>query len=339
MAFESSPVPVPPVPLTKKIVVSAGVVIILGILPVLLLTWWVGPVAAASFPLGLLGAILAAKDGSREAAISLAPVAVVAGTLSALTAGSWWWVLLLAGMGLLIGAVSKEGQGSAIVKISLVVVAAGVHRDATELLLFACFLAVGYALGLLIARTAGLGSDSVRRSFEHVSSLRAALLGAVALGLAAGMAVWLANSFAWSKALWIPLLFLVFLEFYIADAAGSAALIGARVVGGIIGIAVILPLLNLSPRILQGIIFTVLISVALAISDSIVWLSTALITASVVLVSSVDVAPGVIEGQRLIAIVVAMLLVGFTAWATRWIQTGPRSDPSAAVVSGKRQAE
>jgi len=312
----------PSIPWIKKFIGAAGIVVLLGVVPMLIVARFSGPVAAAAFPLGFLGAILAAKGGSRQVALALAPVLIVGGTLSAFTGGSWWWVVLLGALGVLIGLLATAGRLAEIMKVSLVVVAAGVHRDVSDLPMFAGFLAIGYLLGLALMRLTSSKADDERPSLAHIDARRAAVLAGFSLALSGAIAVWLTQSFGWSKALWIPVLFLVFLEFYITDSSTSTFIIASRAVGTAIGIAILFPLLSLVP--ITGILVVLLVAAGLAFSDSAVWLSTSLITAGVVLASSGNAEPGVIEGQRLWATILAMLLIGFTAWATRWIRIGEK---------------
>jgi hypothetical protein len=274
--------------------------------------------------LGFLGAILAAKGGSRQVAFALAPVVIVGGTLSTYTGGSWWWVALLGVLGFLIGTLATAGRLTEIMKVSLVVVAAGVHREVSELPTFACFLAIGYVLGLLLVLLTGSKPQDQRPSLTHINATRAALLGALSLAAAGALAVWFTQAYGWTKALWLPILFLVFLEFYVTDSTTSTGIIAGQAVGTAVGIAVLFPLLNLCPKTITALLLVLLVAAGLAFSDSVVWLSTSLITAAVVLAASGSAEPGVIEGQRLWATIVAMLLIGLTAWATRWIRTGQR---------------
>ena len=315
----------PSIPWIRTFIGAAGIVILLGVVPTLIVARFSGPVAAAAFPLGFLGAILAAKGGSRQVAFALAPVAIIGGTLSAYTGGSWWWVAVLAVLGVLIGLLTTAGRGAEIMKVSLVVVAAGVHHEASDLATFAGFLAAGYLLGLALVRLTTKKTDDQRPSLTHIDATRAAVLAGLSLALAGAIAVWLTQQFGWSKALWIPLLFLVFLEFYATDSTSSTAIIASRAVGTAIGIAILSPLLSLFPSTVRGLLFVLLVSAGLAFSQSVVWLSTSLITAGVVLASNGHADPGVIEGQRLWATILAMLLIGFTAWATRWIRIGEKS--------------
>jgi uncharacterized membrane protein YccC len=225
---------------------------------------------------------------------------------------------------LLIGALATAGRLTEIMKVSLVVVAAGVHRQVGDLPTFACFLAIGYALGLLLVRLTDSKPQDQRPSLTHINAARAALLGASSLAAAGAMAVWFTQEFGWTKALWIPILFLVFLESYVTDSSTSTAIIAGRAVGTAVGIAVLFPLLSLFPTTFTALLLVLLVAAGLAFSDSVVWLSTGLITAGVVLAGSRSAEPGVIEGQRLWATIVAMLLIGATAWATRWIRIGEK---------------
>jgi hypothetical protein len=312
----------------RALISTAGILILLGIVPTVLVAWWFGPVAAAAFPLGFVGALLAAKDGDLSVVFRLGPVLVVGGTLSAYTGGSWWWVAVLAVMGALIGWLASFGRVAEIVKISLVVVAAGVHREAVDLPVFAAFMTIGFLLGLLLLRVTGPGSPPQRHVFEHVRVTNVVLVGVLSLGTAGVLAIWLTQSFDWTKALWIPLFFLVFLEFSIVDPSGSRAFVGSRMVGTVVGIAILLPLVRVLPTSLRGVVFLILLSAGLTLAEEVVWLSTGLITAAVLLVGGGGVDPNALEGQRIWATAIAMLLIGATGYATRWIRLSETSPPS-----------
>jgi len=308
----------------KKFVIAAGVVILVGIVPVALIALWLGPVAALAFPFGLMGGVFASKGENQTTAWALFPLLLIGGALAAYTAGTWWWVLVLAALGAIIGFLSSAGRAVAVIEVCIIVVSGDSYREPRDLMLYTAFLALGYFAGMSIGRLTGAAKFTERQPFTYVSGPRATILCAAIMGLAGVIGVLLTTYLGWTKAYWLPMVFLILLEFFVTDPNGGAKMIIGRVTGTVVGIALLIPVLSQLPLVGQVIAFVALIAAGIATSDARYWLSTAYIAAAVVLVSSIGADPKVVGGQRFWSTFIAFLLVGLIAWGMRWVRVGQK---------------
>ncbi len=317
----------------RKFVIAAGIVILVGIVPVALIALWLGPVAALAFPFGLMGGVFASRGENQTTAWALFPLLAIGGALSAYTAGTWSWVVVLAVLGAIIGFLSSAGRAVAVIEVCIIVVSGDSYREPRDLLLYTAFLAIGYLAGMLIGRLTGAAKLTERKPFTYVSGPRAMILCAGIMGLAGVIGVVLTSQFGWTKAYWLPMVFLILLEFYITDPQGGARMIIGRVVGTVLGIALLIPVLSQLPLVGQVVAFVALIAAGIATSDARYWLSTAYIAAAVVLITSIGADPKVVGNQRFWSTFIAFVLVGLIAWGMRWVRVGEKvTVPSREVV-------
>jgi len=302
---------------------ALGIVILVGLVPAILVGFWMGPVAAMAVPFGLMGGVFASTGGDgRNVAMKLFPLIVVGGAISAATAGTYWWVLLLLVLGGLIGRLSAAGRAVAVIEVCIVVVTADRVESWEDLIKFTVFFALGYLAGVFLGRLAGAPDFTEAQPFTHINPIGATLLGAASLAIAGAIA--LAVGWEDGKGYWLPMVFLIMLEFYLVNDEGTdRRMVVYRLLGTILGIAVLLPLVPELPVLGQVAAFAGLAAAGIATSDARYWLSAAFVTAAVVLVTSIGSDPTTAANERLWATLVAFVLVGAVAFAMQFIRIKP----------------
>lgn len=112
-----------------------------------------------------MGGVFAAVGDSRRYALCLLPVLVVGATLATLTGGSWWWAVLLGGIGALIGWLSSMNRAVPIIEVAIVVATADPLSTLQDLVLYAAFVTLGHLFGVLVARLGGAPEYQERSPF------------------------------------------------------------------------------------------------------------------------------------------------------------------------------
>jgi hypothetical protein len=302
---------------------AVAVLILIVILPAILLSHWVGPAAALAFPFGFLGGILGAHKASQVTAWRALPILVIGGTLACLTSGTWSWAAVLAALGVVIGVASTAGRIATAMLVGIIVVASPSYRDAHDVMMYAGFLTLGYVVGVIASRFTSAPAYTDPQPFTDLSPVRAGLLCGAVLGLSGALSVVLTEQGGWTKSSWLPLMFLILLEFYVSDPQAGFMIV-SRLLGTVAGIAVLVPLLIQLPVPLQLVAFVALIAAGLATSSQHYWLATAFIAAGVVIASSIGGDPTSVGSQRILATFIAFLLLGLIAWGMRWVRVGQK---------------
>ena len=298
---------------------ASGLVLVVMLAPALIVGSLLGGVAGMAIPFGMMGGIFASTGDGRLAARALFPIVVVGGALAAFTLGSWWWVALLVVLGALIGYLTALGRAIAIIEVCIVVTSSDKVNTVRDLILYTVFLAAGYVAGVFVGKAMGAPVIIRRPVLAHIDPMRASILGALSLGTAGAIAI----ATGWQKGYWLPMIFLILLEFLVVEEQGGR-MVWFRIIGTLLGIGIIVPLLSQLAVPLQLVAFLLLVGAGLVLVSSRYWLASAFLTAAVVIVSSLGRDVTAIGQERLWATVWAALLVGGVAAAMSWVRRAPR---------------
>jgi hypothetical protein len=314
----------PPASLGRRVGVAAVVVIGVLLLPTLLVGLVAGPVAAAAFPFGAVGGVLVATGEGRAVAAALVPLVVAGGALTAATAGGWAWVVVLGVLGAAVGWMSTAGRAVAITEVAIVIAAASPLTGWRDLLVYAGFSGLGYLFGVLATRLVGAPERVPRARLTHIDPVRAAIVGAAALAGAGAIAL----NIGWAKPFWLPVSFLILLQFRLTSGDDDGwRMIALRVLGTYLGVVLLVPAVAWLPPAPQSVAVLVLLIGGLAITETAYWLSVALVTAAVVLAADgagVDLLQ--IGEQRFGAVAIGVGLLMIVIAGLRWVRVTPGGD-------------
>ncbi|MDO8107655.1 FUSC family protein [Isoptericola sp. b441] len=311
----------PPVTRVGKALALLAVAVVL---PAVLVGELLGLDAARGIVLGVLGGLLATSAAGPRAATLVGTVLVIGGVAVSAAAGTWVWVVLLGVLGVAVGVLAVRAAGSPLLEVAVVLCVVPAVNDHTRL---AVGLALGDALGILAARTAGGSARGARESGSGVGvTVGLGVLGGVAVG--GGAAIGLAAG--WEHAGWLPVTVLLVGQARLADDDRGRARIRARLVGTLVGLAVLVPVVLLLPPVWRLAGTVVLLGVALSEIRVRYWLSLAAGTAAVVLVGSGSVEET--AGERLGAVLLGALVVGVISAGVGWVaERRPRAVPDGSV--------
>lgn len=314
-------------PLWRRFVKCFLLVTVVMIVPLVAIAAVVGLTPAMAFPFGLMAGLFAATGDGRWIAWRLLPVLVVGAVAAAATTGTWWWVLVLALTGAVVGYLCTQGWAVAIIEVAICTTTADPIDGARDMILYAVFCIVGYAVGIFLAKLAGVPEDRRETPVNLLRPVRAAIVGAVALAAAGALAV----PTNWSKMFWFPMSFLILLEYVVGRDQGGWRMVGYRFIGTLLGVIVLVPIIGRLPGVAQFVAIVASLALGMAVSNDRYWLGAAFITVGVVLFSGVGQDPLDVAQQRWTAIVVAgvILLVTVVVLHT-WVKIGPREVLDAA---------
>jgi len=316
---------VPPVLLiVRSVAVAAATVIGVIIGPAVLVGALAGTVAGAAFPLGAIAGLAAANGDGRGTALKLLPLMGLGGAAVAATAGSGAWIAVLALVGAVVGWLSTMGRFIAVTEVAIMVVSAGPQSGSRALLVYGAFSVLGYLYGVLAARVGGAPEFVGQMALPRIRPVRAALLGAAALGLAAFFAL----QVNWVKPFWIPAAFLALLEMWFTAADTDRRRLFVRLVATYIGVLLLVPLLRWVPPTAVSAAAVGILIVGIAVGRTTYWLSVALVTVAVVLFASGEANALVVGQQRFNAFVVGTLLLIVVLAGLRWVRR-----PSGAIAA------
>ena len=179
-------------------ILAAALVVV--VLPAVLVDIFVGVFAANALLLGLfLGVVGSMVGGTRRMVYLAVPFGVAAG-LGAFTAYGWWWVALLALLGLIAGAGIGFGWLPPLLVLPLVATFASPMPSGLDAVGYAAFATIGVFYGLVLARRfkAPQVIDGQRVSVGATAAVAVVL--AVAVGGAAAIGV----ALGWAQPYWVP---------------------------------------------------------------------------------------------------------------------------------------
>jgi hypothetical protein len=189
---------------------------------------------------GLMWGALGAKLGGTRRMLYLARVVGLAAGLGSGTAYDWWWVALLAVLGVVAGGGSRFGWFAPLLMVPFAATFVTPEYSVENAVIFGVIAGIGTLYGVVLARR--FGAAAVVEG-ERLPAQNAAVLPIV-LGVALGGASAIGVGLGWSEPYWVPEPILI-LTLYILlgkrDRIPEKALGTAIGVAGAIVVAIIAP--------------------------------------------------------------------------------------------------
>ena len=191
--------PAPPSSTRRAIHIVAAVLVVV-VLPVVLVDTLVGKFAANALFLGLLFGVLGSMVGGTRRMLYLAVPFGVAGGLGALTAYGWWWVALLALLGVIAGAGIGFGWLPALLMLPFAATFASQVSSGRHAVAYGVFAGIGLLYGVVLARR--FKAPEVVEG-QRVSAPAAVGVAAV-MGIALGGTAAIGVALGWTEPYWVP---------------------------------------------------------------------------------------------------------------------------------------
>ena len=184
----------------RRIIHVLAAVLVAVVLPVVLIDALVGKFGADAMIIGLLLGVVGSKIGGTRRMLYLAPgVAVVAG-LGAFTAYDWWWVALLAVLGVIAGAGMRFGWLPPLLMLPFAATFATQVATGEDAVVYGVIAGIATIYGVVLMRRF--------RAPEIVEgqriSLPAAAVVAIVSGVALGGAAAIGVALGWTEPYWVP---------------------------------------------------------------------------------------------------------------------------------------
>lgn len=175
-------------------------VLVVVVLPVVLVDSLVGKFAANALVLGLLFGIIGSMVGGTRRMTYLAVPFGVAGGLGAFTAYGWWWVGLLALLGVIAGAGIGFGWMPSILMLPFAATFASRVSLGRDAVAYGVFAGLGLLYGVVMARRF--------KAPEVIEGQRESVLAAIAvagvMGIALGGTAAIGVALGWTELYWVP---------------------------------------------------------------------------------------------------------------------------------------
>jgi hypothetical protein len=185
---------------SRRAIHIVGAVVVVVILPVVLVDVFVGKFAANALLLGLfLGVVGSMVGGTRRMLYIVVPFGVAAG-LGAFTAYGWWWVGLLALLGVVAGAGIRFGWLPSLLMLPFVATFASRVSSGRHAVAYGIFAGIGLLYGVVLARRF--------KAPDVIEGQRVSVPSAVAvagvLGIALGGTAAIGVALGWTEPYWVP---------------------------------------------------------------------------------------------------------------------------------------
>jgi MFS family permease len=177
-----------------------GAVLVVAVLPVALVETLVGKFAANALVLGLLMGVVGSMVGGTRRMVYLAVPFGVAGGLGAFTAYGWWWVGLLAFLGVIAGAGIGFGWLPSLLMLPFAATFASRVSSGRDALAYGIFAGLGLLYGVVLARR--FKAPEVIEG-QRVSAPNAVVV-AVVMGVALGGTAAIGVALGWTEPYWVP---------------------------------------------------------------------------------------------------------------------------------------
>ena len=259
-----------------------GAVLVGIALPAVLMAALVGELGVAAMGVGLLLGATGCKLGGTRRMVVVAPLLGVAAGFGAATAYDWWWVVLLASVGVLAGAGSGFGWLGPLLMVPFAATFVTPTASGTDAVVYGVIVGIAALYGVVIMRR--FSAPEVVDG-PHLA-LPVATVVAVVFGLVLGGAAAIGVALGWTEPYWVPEPVLI-LTLYIL--IGKRDRIKGKAIGTALGVAAAIPvaLLDPGPEVL-AIVGSVAFIVALTQAKT-YWLMYGLYTFSLILLLA---APG-----------------------------------------------
>ena len=182
---------------TTHIVVAALVAVVV---PVVLMDALIGKFGANAMIMGLLFGLLGSVIGGTRRMLQLAPIVGVAAGLGSLTAYGWWWVGLLAILGLIAGAEMCWGWMPSLLMLPFVATFASPVTSGRHAVVYGVITGIATLYGVVLARR--FKAPSVVEG-QRLSLPAGAAVG-IGLGVAMGASAAIGVALGWTEPYWVP---------------------------------------------------------------------------------------------------------------------------------------
>jgi len=224
----------------RRIVNILAAVLVGVVLPVVVVGALVGHFGASAMFIGLVWGVLGAKLGGTRRMLYLAPAVGVAAGLGAGTAYGWWWVALLAALGVIAGAGIGFGWLPPLLMLPFAATFVTPVSSVENAVIFGVISAIGALYGIVIARRFGAPAVVEGERQPPPAAAGVAIVFGVLLGGAAAIGV----ALGWTEPYWVPEPILV-LTLYIL--LGKQERIREKAIGTALGVAAAIPVAILAP--------------------------------------------------------------------------------------------
>jgi hypothetical protein len=224
----------------RRVMHILGAVLVAVVLPAVLIGALVGELGVSAMLVGLLLGASGSKIGGTRRMLYVAPLIGVAAGLGAYTAYDWWWVALLASVGVLAGAGIRFGWLPALLMVPFAATFVTPVSTVKDAAIYGVIVAIAAAYGIVVARRFGAPEVFDGDRLEPPLATVVAIVFGVVLGASAAIGV----ALGWTEPYWVaePVLILVL---YIL--MGRRERIREKAIGTALGVAAAIPVAIISP--------------------------------------------------------------------------------------------
>jgi len=224
----------------RRVMHILGAVVVAVVLPALLIGALVGSLGVAAMFVGLALGVVGSKIGGTHRMLFVAPMIGVAAGLGAFTAYDWWWVALLASVGVIAGVGIGFGWFLPLLMVPFAATFVTPVSSGTDAVIYGAIVAIATLYGIVIARRFGAPAvvEGYRLSPPEAASV--AIVFGVGLGGAAAIGV----ALGWTEPYWVPEPILV-LALYVL--IGKRDRIRGKAIGTALGVAAAIPVAIIDP--------------------------------------------------------------------------------------------
>ena len=184
----------------RRAVHIVGAVLVVVVLPVVLVDLLVGKFAADALFLGLLFGVLGSMVGGTRRMVYLAVPFGVAASLGAFTAYGWWWVGVLAVLGVIAGAGIGFGWLPSLLMLPFAATFASRVSSGRDAVAYGVFAGMGLLYGVVLARRFKAPENVEGQRVSAPTAVAVAVVMGVALGGTAAVGV----ALGWTEPYWVP---------------------------------------------------------------------------------------------------------------------------------------
>jgi hypothetical protein len=225
---------------TGRAIHVIGAILIVVVLPVVLMDALVGSFGANAMFMGLVYGVVGAKLGGTHRMLSLAPLVGFAAGVGAFTAYGWWWVLLLAFLGVVAGVGMRWGWLPPLLMLPFAATFATPVSSGRHAVAYGIIVGIATLYGVVLARRFK-APDIVEG--QQVSPPQAVMVAIVLGVLLAGSSA-IGVALGWSEPYWVPEPILLLVLYVIQ---GKRERIREKALGTALGVAAAVPVAVAAP--------------------------------------------------------------------------------------------
>ena len=185
---------------TRRAVQILGAVVVVVVLPIVLVDALVGQSAADAMFLGLYLGVLGSQIGGSRRMILLVPAFGLAAGLGAFTAYGWWWVVMVAVMGVVAGAGTRVGWLPSLLMLPVAATFAVWVQSGRDAVVYGVVAGLGAAYGVVLARRFAAPKVVNGQRLSFAAAAAVAIVSGIALGASAAIGV----ALGWTEPYWVP---------------------------------------------------------------------------------------------------------------------------------------